>query len=76
MGEDVSIAELSRMVADTVGYDGRIVYDATKLDGTPRKLVDISRLSALGWRARTPLRAGLALAYQHFLAEGAERRKV
>jgi GDP-L-fucose synthase len=76
VGEDVSIAELARLVADTVAYGGRIVYDPSKLDGTPRKLVDISRLSALGWRARTPLRAGLALAYQHFLAEGANRREV
>jgi GDP-L-fucose synthase len=76
VGEDVSIAELARLVAEIVGYGGRIVYDASKLDGTPRKLVDISRLSALGWRARTPLRAGLALAYQHFLAEGAKRREV
>ncbi len=76
VGEDVSIAEFARLVAETVGYGGRIVYDAGKPDGTPRKLLDISRMAALGWRARTPLREGLRLAYQHFLTEGVNRQEV
>ena len=62
-GEDVSIRELAETVMDVVGFDGRIVYDASRADGTPRKLLDVSRLAALGWRARTPLRAGIARAY-------------
>jgi GDP-L-fucose synthase len=62
-GQDVSIAELAQTVMDVVGFKGRIVFDTTKPDGTPRKLLDVSRLAALGWRARTPLREGIALAY-------------
>jgi GDP-L-fucose synthase len=69
----VSIAAFVRLAAQTVGYNGRIIYDASKLEGTPRKLVDISRLTALGWRGRAPLCAGLSLAYQHFQAEGVSR---
>ena len=66
VGEDVTIAEIAAMVAETVGYTGRIEYDATKPDGTPRKLMDSARLRALGWEASTPLRRGLRLAYQDF----------
>jgi GDP-L-fucose synthase len=66
-GEDIAIAEFARVVASVVGYDGRIAFDATRPDGTPRKLVDVGRLSALGWRATTPLSDGLALAYRSFL---------
>jgi GDP-L-fucose synthase len=62
-GEDVSIAELAQTVMDVVGFKGRIVFDTTKPDGTPRKLLDVSRLAALGWQARTPLRKGIAMAY-------------
>lgn len=62
-GEDVTIAELAETVMSVVGFEGRIVYDASKPDGTPRKLLDVSRLAALGWRARTALRAGIQLAY-------------
>ena len=64
-GEDVTIRELAETVMAVVGYRGRIVYDASKPDGTPRKLLDVSRLHALGWRARTGLRAGIAMAYGH-----------
>ena len=64
-GEDVTIRELAETVMAVVGYGGRIVYDASKPDGTPRKLLDVSRLHALGWRARTGLRAGIAMAYEH-----------
>ena len=67
-GEDVTIRELAETVMDVVGFRGRIVFDASKPDGTPRKLLDVSRLAALGWRARTPLREGIGLAYRDFLS--------
>ncbi|MBV8469809.1 MAG: GDP-L-fucose synthase [Pelomonas sp.] len=63
-GADVTIGELAEIVMDVVGFRGRIVYDRSKPDGTPRKLLDVSRLAALGWRARTPLRAGIRAAYE------------
>jgi GDP-L-fucose synthase len=62
-GEDVTIRELAETVMETVGFNGRIVFDSTKPDGTPRKLLDVSKLAALGWRARTSLRNGIRLAY-------------
>lgn len=68
VGQDMTIAEFAQTVAEVVGYRGTISYDASKPDGTPRKLVDISRLSALGWRAKTRLREGLGKAYADFLA--------
>lgn len=68
VGEDVTIAELARLVACTVGYEGQIAYDPTRPDGTPRKLMDCSRLEALGWTATTPLADGLASAYADFRA--------
>ena len=68
VGDDLAIAELAELVKQVVGYKGAIVFDATKPDGTPRKLLDVSRLKAVGWRARTPLREGLALAYADFRA--------
>ncbi len=70
-GTDVTIRELTEIVAGAVGYTGRIVWDATKPDGTPRKLMDVSKLTALGWRARTALRDGVAATYASFLAESA-----
>lgn len=66
-GADVSIAELARTVGATVGYTGQITFDASKPDGTPRKLMDSQRLHSLGWQARVDLTTGLALAYQDFL---------
>jgi len=66
-GTDRSIAELAALVGEVLGYRGEFVYDASKPDGTPRKLLDVSRLSALGWKPRTALRQGIALAYQDFL---------
>jgi GDP-L-fucose synthase len=68
-GEDITIAEFAGEVAITVGYDGAIEFDPTRPDGTSRKLLDVSRLSQLGWRARTSLREGLRLAYEAFLRE-------
>ncbi len=67
VGDDVSIAELADIVRDVIGYEGDVVYDATKPDGTPRKLVDIGRISSLGWCARIGLRDGIAQTYQWFL---------
>lgn len=66
-GEDVSIAELAELLAGVTGFRGRIVYDRTKPDGTPRKLMDVGRLAAMGWRARTGLMQGLAETYRWFL---------
>jgi len=66
-GIDVSIAELAHLVGEVVGYTGRIVFDTTRPDGTPRKLLDVSKLHALGWHASTPLREGLGRAYAAFL---------
>ena len=65
-GEDVTIRELAELVMEVVGFAGRIVYDSSKPDGTPRKLLDVSRLSAMGWRARTPLKQGITHAYAEF----------
>jgi GDP-L-fucose synthase len=66
-GEDITIESLSRLVGDTVGYKGEIVFDTSKPDGTPRKLLDVSKLKSLGWAASTPLDKGLKFAYQAFL---------
>lgn len=63
-GEDVTIRELAETVMEVVGFRGDIVFDASKPDGTPRKLLDVGRLQALGWRARTPLKEGIRLAYE------------
>jgi GDP-L-fucose synthase len=66
-GEDLSIRDLATMIRDIVGYQGRISFDTSKPDGTPRKLMDVGRLHSLGWRAKIELREGLALAYADFL---------
>jgi len=68
-GEDITIAEFARVVAATVGYAGKISFDPSRPDGTPRKLLDVSRLAGLGWRARTSLADGIKLAYQAYLSE-------
>lgn len=67
VGEDLTIRELTEMVKTVVGFEGRVVWDESKPDGTPRKLLDVSRLAALGWKAKTELREGIALTYQDFL---------
>jgi GDP-L-fucose synthase len=66
-GEDTAIGDLARLIGRVVGYTGRIVFDSSKPDGTPRKLLDVSKLKALGWAARMPLDKGLRLAYQFYL---------
>ncbi|HHJ14073.1 MAG TPA: GDP-L-fucose synthase [Gammaproteobacteria bacterium] len=67
VGKDIAIADLAEIVRDVVGYGGAIEYDASKPDGTPRKLVDASRINALGWHARIGLREGIAQTYKWFL---------
>jgi GDP-L-fucose synthase len=74
-GEDLTILELAQAIARAVGYDGAFHCDASKPDGTPRKLVDVTKLTGLGWTARTALEDGLALTYRWYLdhAEAANR---
>ena len=69
-GEDIPIGGFAELIADVVGYQGKIVYDTSRPDGAPRKLLDGSRLKKLGWAPATPLRDGLALAYADFVATG------
>jgi len=71
-GTDVTIRELAETVVNVVGFEGALTFDASKPDGTPRKLMDVSRLTGLGWRAQTTLTTGIALAYQDFLARYAD----
>ena len=68
VGHDLSIRELAETVAATVGYQGKLEFDATKPDGTPRKLMDVGRLNAMGWKAKTDMRSGLETAYRDFLS--------
>ena len=74
VGEDLSIAELAGIVRNVVGFEGEIVYDASKPDGTPRKLVDVIKINRLGWHAKTGLHEGVAKTYQWFLDNQAELR--
>jgi GDP-L-fucose synthase len=66
-GEDLTIRELAELVAEVVGFKGELAFDASKPDGTPRKLLDVSRLTALGWKPSTKLREGLIVTYKDFL---------
>jgi GDP-L-fucose synthase len=74
-GQEISIRDFAQLVADIVGYRGQLVFDSIRPDGPPRKLLDNSKLTALGWTAKTPLREGLAKAYADFLARGAHVRE-
>ncbi|WP_161887640.1 GDP-L-fucose synthase [Pontibacter russatus] len=65
-GEDISIKALAELVKDVVGYEGELAFDTARPDGTPRKLMDVSKLHGLGWRHKTELREGIALAYADF----------
>jgi len=65
-GTDVTIKELAELIAAVVGYEGQITWDATKPDGTPRKLLDVSKMHALGWKAATTLEEGVRAVYQDF----------
>lgn len=74
-GTDVSIAELARMLAAVTDYKGRITFDASKPDGTPRKLMDVSRLASMGWKANIPLETGIQSTYKWFCDHVAELRQ-
>ena len=73
---DVSIRELAELVQEVVGFKGRIDWDASKPDGTPRKLLDVGKLHALGWQASIPLRAGVEATYQWYLQNLASAKAV
>ncbi len=73
-GTDVSIAELARMIAAVVGFRGELHFDPTRPDGAPRKLLDVSRLAAIGWRARITLAQGLASTYEWYRAHRQQLR--
>jgi GDP-L-fucose synthase len=73
-GDDVTIRELAELVASVVGFSGRLVFDSTKPDGTPRKLLDVSRLTSLGWQPRIPLHQGIERTYAWFKAHSGETR--
>jgi len=72
-GEEITTGALAGLIADVVGYGGTLTFDAARPDGTPRKLLDISKLTALGWQSHTPLRAGLQRSYADFIARGEGR---
>ena len=74
-GEDISILELAERVAAVTGYEGRITTDPSRPDGTPRKLLDVSRLAAMGWSARIGLREGIEATYRWYLENAAVRRE-
>ena len=69
-GQDMTISEFARLVADVVGYRGQLVFDTSRPDGAPQKLLDVTKLARLGWRAKISLRDGIAAAYSDFLAGG------
>jgi GDP-L-fucose synthase len=75
-GEEVTISDLASLIKEVTGFAGNIVFDKTKPDGTPRKLMDSSRLHAFGWQPNITLHEGLKLAYQHFLVEQAAKEPV
>jgi GDP-L-fucose synthase len=68
VGEDLSILELARMIARVIGYDGNMVFDSSKPDGTPRKLLDVTRLHGLGWKARIGLEDGIRDTYSDYVS--------
>ena len=70
-GEDITIQNLALLIRDIIGFEGELVFDISKPDGTPRKLMDVSKLHALGWRHKVELSQGIALAYADFLKKGA-----
>ncbi len=74
-GEDLTIRELAELIGSIVGFEGHLAFDFTKPDGTPRKLLDVTRLSSLGWHARTSLRAGIEQTYAWFLSHVAKEQR-
>jgi GDP-L-fucose synthase len=75
-GQDITIAEFAHLIADVVGYRGNFVFDTSRPDGAPQKLLNVSELTRLGWHAKTSLRDGIATAYADFLANGGQRKQV
>jgi GDP-L-fucose synthase len=73
-GRDVTIRELAELVMSAIGYSGRLLFDSTKPDGTPRKLLDVSRLTELGWQAKIPLKNGIERTYEWFKEHSADAR--
>jgi GDP-L-fucose synthase len=69
-GEEVTIADAAKLIAEMIDYRGKLVFDTSRPDGTPRKLLDSSKLIEMGWRARTSLREGLMLTYSEFITRG------
>jgi len=67
VGEDISIRDLASLIKEIVGYEGDIAYNSSMPDGTPRKLLDVSKLNALGWKAKTSLREGIARTYDWYV---------
>jgi GDP-L-fucose synthase len=74
-GEDVSIAELAKLIGQAVGYSGAVEFDASRPDGTPRKLLDVTRINQLGWRAQIPLSDGIRQTYEWYLEHQMSARK-
>ena len=72
-GEDITVRELAELICNVVGFDGELVWDTSKPDGTPRKLLDVTKIRALGWQPTIPLRKGIAETYEWFLANCAEQ---
>ena len=72
-GEDITVRELAELICNVVGFDGELVWDTSKPDGTPRKLLDVTKIRALGWQPTIPLRKGIAQTYKWFLANCAEQ---
>ena len=69
VGSDISIKELSRVVSSIIGYDGDIIWDKSKPDGSPRKLLDISKLKRIGWSSNTKLEEGIKLTFDSYIKE-------
>ncbi len=67
VGEDLSIKELAELIGEVVGYKGKIKWDSSMPDGTPQKLLDVSRMTKMGWKAKTPLKEGVHAAYNWYL---------
>jgi GDP-L-fucose synthase len=72
-GSDITVADLARLITEVIGYDGKLAFDTSRPDGTPRKLLDVAKVSALGWKAHTSLRVGIERTYADFLARADER---
>lgn len=72
VGEDISIRDLAELIKEVVGYQGELEFDSSKPDGTPRKLMDVSKLHSLGWKAKTSLKDGIKFAYEDFLSKNQE----